>query len=212
MRKNGWVVQVYSVDNALVRVGDPVFFGYAHEKKADVGVKVVGRASPDEAVGVVCLHTFSKENPEEDLDTRSENDLESNSESGSESDDADKPRETSTSSYYGVLEYYEMPDTLRTAKEGDDLVYRAAHICVNLFSLDYLTKLANPKLELGFHGALKRIPCMKKDESGEWAIHMPDQPNGIKLEQFIFDAFKYCDPEKVSLLFYTCAHLLTHFK
>jgi UDP-N-acetylglucosamine/UDP-N-acetylgalactosamine diphosphorylase len=169
-----------------------VFFGYALEKRADVGVKVVRRTSPDEAVGVVCLQKYTEEKPEgEDLDTSSEDD--------SESDDTDKTRETSSSSYYGVLEYNEMPDTLRTAKEGDDLVYRAAHICVNLFSLDYLTKLANPKLELGFHSALKRIPCLKKDESGEWETHVPDQPNGIKLEQFIFDAFKYCDPEKVSL-------------
>ncbi|KAG0567627.1 hypothetical protein KC19_7G149500 [Ceratodon purpureus] len=186
-------VQVYSVDNALVRVGDPVFFGYAHEKEADVGVKVVKRNSPDEAVGVVCLHKDSEENPtHEDLDTSSEDD--------SESDDTDMTRESSTSSYYGVLEYNEMTDTLRTAKEGDDLVYRAAHICVNLFSVDYLMKLANPKLELGFHTALKRIPFMKEDESGEWATHVPDQPNGIKLEQFIFDAFKHCDPEKVALL------------
>lgn len=187
-------VQVYSVDNALVRVGDPVFFGYAHEQKADVGVKVVKRTSPDEAVGVLCLRKHTEENPEgED----SQDDLESDVVEERDMNDIEK---TSSSSQFGVLEYNEMPDTLRTAKEGDDLVYRAAHICINLFSVDYLLKLANPKFELGFHSALKRIPCLKEDESGEMATHVPDQPNGVKLEQFIFDAFIHCDPDKVAVL------------
>lgn len=179
---------MFSVDNALVRVGDPVFFGYAHEKEADVGVKVVKKTSPDEAVGVLCLQKQHAE-PENDEDV-------------SESDDGDDivHEETPSSSRYGVLEYNEMPDTLRTAKDGDDLVYRAAHICVNLFSVDYLTKLVYPRFELGFHSAVKRIPCMKIDESGDWATHVPDRPNGVKLEQFIFDAFAYSDPEKVSTL------------
>ena len=186
------------MDNALVRVADPVFFGYTYESNADVGVKVVTKTSPEEAVGVLCL---MKSLPEAASDNES-----SESEDVDETDDdGDKERasvgissEAINSSRYGVLEYSEMPSALRTANHEDVLVYKAAHICINIFSVDYLMKLADAKYELRFHAALKRIPCLLRDESGNWETHIPDQPNGIKLEQFIFDAFQHCDPEKVS--------------
>lgn len=48
-------VQAYAVDNALVKVADPVFYGYCDERKVDVGIKVVAKKYPEESVGVVCL-------------------------------------------------------------------------------------------------------------------------------------------------------------
>ena len=47
-------VQLYCVDNILVRVGDPLFSGYCISKGAECANKVVAKGSPSEAVGITC--------------------------------------------------------------------------------------------------------------------------------------------------------------
>ncbi len=53
-RENIEWLNVYSVDNVLQRICDPVFIGATVLKRCRCGAKVVKKVSPDEKVGVLC--------------------------------------------------------------------------------------------------------------------------------------------------------------
>lgn len=48
-------LNIFSVDNVLQRICDPVFVGATIEHQCQIGSKVVKKAAPDEKVGVMCL-------------------------------------------------------------------------------------------------------------------------------------------------------------
>jgi UDP-N-acetylglucosamine/UDP-N-acetylgalactosamine diphosphorylase len=48
-------LNVFSVDNVLQKIADPVFVGATMVKDVDCGSKVVPKAAPEEKVGVMCL-------------------------------------------------------------------------------------------------------------------------------------------------------------
>ncbi|HWT27723.1 MAG TPA: UDPGP type 1 family protein [Mobilitalea sp.] len=56
IKANGleWL-NVFSVDNVLQKIADPYFIGATIEAGRTSGAKVVGKAAPDEKVGVLCL-------------------------------------------------------------------------------------------------------------------------------------------------------------
>lgn len=47
-------VQLYCVDNILVKIGDPLFTGYCIDMGAECANKVVPKGFPNESVGITC--------------------------------------------------------------------------------------------------------------------------------------------------------------
>jgi len=86
-----------------------------------------------------------------------------------------------------VVEYSEISTAMAEARDdAGGLLYGAAHICVNWFSMAFLRTFCSSMLDtLPLHVAKKKIPYCAADGT----IVNPEQPNGIKLELFIFDTF-----------------------
>lgn len=69
-----------------------------------------------------------------------------------------------------------------------ELVFNAGNICNHYFTLDFLCAVGNKhEGELDLHVAKKKIPYV--NEKGMKVI--PTSPNGIKVEKFVFDVFKF---------------------
>ncbi|CCG24355.1 Uap1 UDP-N-acetylglucosamine pyrophosphorylase [Candida orthopsilosis Co 90-125] len=148
-------IHMYCVDNALVKVADPLFIGFAIDKQFDLATKVVRKRDANESVGLIVLN-----------------------------DDTKRPC---------VIEYSEISQELAEKRDPQDdskLFLRAANIVNHYYSIDLLTKMIPQWISsqeyLPFHIAKKKIPSidLKTDQ-----FYKPETPNGIKLEQFIFDVF-----------------------
>jgi UDP-N-acetylglucosamine/UDP-N-acetylgalactosamine diphosphorylase len=150
MRKRGIEhVHAYCVDNCLVKVADPVFIGFAAEKRVDIATKVVRKRNATESVGLILL-----KNGKPDVVEYSEIDKET-----AEAEDA---------------------------KQKGVLKFRAANIVNHYYSFSFLESIPRWAESLPHHVARKKIPYADL-QSGETA--KPTKPNGIKLEQFVFDVF-----------------------
>jgi UDP-N-acetylglucosamine/UDP-N-acetylgalactosamine diphosphorylase len=88
----------------------------------------------------------------------------------------------------GVIEYSEIDRNSAVAVDPKTkkLVYGDSHICMNMYSVPFLRKIAATRLKsMPYHIAKKKIPCA--DDSGKTVP--PKDINGWKMEQFIFDIF-----------------------
>ncbi|CAI4231960.1 unnamed protein product [Auanema sp. JU1783] len=85
-----------------------------------------------------------------------------------------------------VVEYTELGEELaeKTTSDGR-LLFGAGTIANHLFSMEFLERFCTPSFHLPYHRAHKKISHV--NNNGE--IVKPETPNGIKLEQFIFDVF-----------------------
>ncbi|KAI4587784.1 hypothetical protein MJG53_005571 [Ovis ammon polii x Ovis aries] len=88
-----------------------------------------------------------------------------------------------------VVEYSEIsPEVAQLRAPGGGLLYNAGNICNHFFTRDFLrtvTRELEPLLQP--HVAVKKVPCV--DEHGHPV--KPLQPNGIKMEKFVFDVLPF---------------------
>ncbi len=97
---------------------------------------------------------------------------------------------------YQVVEYSEITAASAEARDPDDagrLLYSAANLCIHYFTLDFLERASSADCEgqLVHHVAKKKIPHVQP-ETGE-SVGAPERPNGIKMEKFVFDVFRFAD-------------------
>ncbi len=84
-----------------------------------------------------------------------------------------------------VIEYSDLPDEQAQRKNPDgSLVFGLGSIAVHVINRSFVEKLNVKGFSLPLHRAVKKIPYLDADGN---RIE-PDEPNGIKLESFVFDA------------------------
>ena len=99
-----------------------------------------------------------------------------------------------------VVEYSELDkDTAESKdpKQTDALKFRAANIVNHYYSFRFLETTEEWAHKLPHHVARKKIPHVNI-ETGETV--KPEKPNGIKLEQFVFDIFPMIELNKFACL------------
>ncbi len=86
-----------------------------------------------------------------------------------------------------VVEYSDLPDELAEATNPDgSLRFLAGSPAMHMLGVAFIDKVASdPAFSLPYHRAVKKIPHVDL-ETGE-AVS-PGEPNGVKLERFVFDA------------------------
>ena len=95
-----------------------------------------------------------------------------------------------------VIEYSEIDKTMaeaRDSKHSDMLKFRAANIVQHYYSFNFIESTEDWAEKLPHHVARKKIPYLDT-ASGEMV--KPEKPNGIKLEQFVFDVFPFVGLDK----------------
>jgi len=99
-----------------------------------------------------------------------------------------------------VVEYSEIDSATAEAKDPkqpDILKFRAANIVNHYYSFRFLETIEEWVHNLPHHVARKKIPYVDT-ETGE-AVK-PEKPNGIKLEQFVFDVFPMLELKKFACM------------
>lgn len=91
---------------------------------------------------------------------------------------------------YKVVEYSELTDEAAERRNSDGrLTFSAGNICNHYFSAQFLVKASNFESKLKLHVAKKKIPYVDRDGVRQ----KPTEPNGIKMEKFIFDVFEFAE-------------------
>ena len=94
-----------------------------------------------------------------------------------------------------IIEYSDLPDELAHKRyEDGSLVYVAGSPAMHLIKREFVENLTSSgNLKLPWHRADKKIPYIDKDGNAV----APAEPNGVKLESFIFDALPLAEKTMV---------------
>jgi UDP-N-acetylglucosamine/UDP-N-acetylgalactosamine diphosphorylase len=98
-----------------------------------------------------------------------------------------------------VVEYSEIDEETAEARDPKDnelLKFRAANIVNHYYSFKFLDSIPEWSHKLPHHVAKKKIPTV--DEKGN--PFKPEKPNGIKMEQFVFDCFPFLEMDKFACM------------
>ncbi|MBU0719337.1 MAG: UDPGP type 1 family protein [Planctomycetes bacterium] len=83
-----------------------------------------------------------------------------------------------------IIEYTDLPDELAHARNPDgSRKFNSGNLAIHLFSMTLANRVVGESFRLPFRRADKAVPFV--DERGQLVI--PQQPNAVKLESFIFD-------------------------
>jgi len=94
-----------------------------------------------------------------------------------------------------VIEYSDFPDELAEKRNPDgSLVFELGSIAIHIINTTFVEKLNASGSSLPLHKAVKKIPHI--DEKGERVE--PAEPNGVKLESFVFDALPLASKSIIS--------------
>jgi UDP-N-acetylglucosamine/UDP-N-acetylgalactosamine diphosphorylase len=84
-----------------------------------------------------------------------------------------------------VIEYSDLPNELAEKRNPDgSLVFELGSIAIHIISVSFVERLNKHGFALPLHRAVKKIPYI--DDEGKRIE--PKEPNGVKLESFVFDA------------------------
>ncbi|PHQ82624.1 MAG: hypothetical protein COB69_01505 [Phycisphaera sp.] len=91
-----------------------------------------------------------------------------------------------------VVEYSDMPMELQRETNADgSLRFLAGNPAIHAFSVEFVEKVnTDPACTLPYHRAVKKIAHINT-ETGEAVT--PAEPNGVKLERFVFDAMPFAE-------------------
>lgn len=99
-----------------------------------------------------------------------------------------------------VVEYSEIDEAMAEAKDAQNselLKFRAANIVNHYYSFSFLESIPEWSRKLPHHIARKKIPYIDLDKD---ELVKPEKPNGVKLEQFVFDCFPLLEMKKFACL------------
>jgi UDP-N-acetylglucosamine/UDP-N-acetylgalactosamine diphosphorylase len=84
-----------------------------------------------------------------------------------------------------VVEYSDLDDQSAAARDtAGELVLWAGNVATHFIEVAFARRLTEGGLQLPYHRALKKVPYL--DEAGQTVV--PEEPNALKFETFIFDA------------------------